>query len=62
MKMYANGMRGIARVLGTPKCCVQVGRYGRGKYEELVELWGKAEEMVEGKVIAEVVDEMWTYP
>jgi hypothetical protein len=48
--------------LGTPKCCVQVGRYGRGKYEELVELWGKAEEMVEGKVIAEVVDEMWTYP
>jgi len=23
---------------------------------------GVAEEMVEGKVIAEVVDEMWTYP
>jgi hypothetical protein len=32
-------------------------RYGRKKYEELVELWGRAKELVKGKV----VDEIWTY-
>jgi hypothetical protein len=38
-----------------------VKRYGRKKYEKLVELWGRAKELVEGKVVAKVVDEMWTY-
>jgi hypothetical protein len=32
-------------------------RYGGKKYEKLVELWGRAKELVKGKV----VDEMWTY-
>jgi hypothetical protein len=27
----------------------------------LVELWGRAEDSVKGKVVAKVVDEMWTY-
>ena len=36
-------------------------RYGREKHEELVELWGRAKELVKGKVVAKVVDEMWTY-
>jgi hypothetical protein len=27
----------------------------------LAELWGKAKEQVKGKVVAKVVDEMWTY-
>jgi hypothetical protein len=36
-------------------------RYGRKKYEKLVELWGRAKEPVKGKVVAKVVDEMWTY-
>ena len=34
-------------------------RYGRKKYEKLVELWGRAKEVVKGKVVAKVVDEMW---
>jgi IS1 family transposase len=36
-------------------------RYGGQKYEKLVELWGRAEDSVKGKVVAKVVDEMWTY-
>jgi len=35
-------------------------RYGGEKYEKLTELWGRAEELVKGKVVTEVVDEMWT--
>jgi IS1 family transposase len=27
----------------------------------LVELWGRAKELVKGNVVAKVVDEMWTY-
>jgi hypothetical protein len=27
----------------------------------LVELWGKVKDLVKGKVVAKVVDEMWTY-
>jgi hypothetical protein len=27
----------------------------------LVELWGRAKELVKGKVVAKVVDEVWTY-
>ena len=27
----------------------------------MVELWGRAKELVKGKVVAKVVDEMWTY-
>jgi hypothetical protein len=38
-----------------------IKRYGGKKYEKLVELWGRAKELVKGKVVAKVVDEMWTY-
>ena len=38
-----------------------IKRYGWKKYEKLVELWGRAKELVKGKVVAKVVDEMWTY-
>jgi len=38
-----------------------VKRYGGQKYEKLVELWGRAKELVKGKVVTKVVDEMWTY-
>ena len=38
-----------------------IKRYGGRKYEKLVELWGKAEELVKGNVVTKVVDEMWTY-
>ena len=27
----------------------------------MVELWGRAKELVKGKVVTKVVDEMWTY-
>jgi molybdopterin-binding protein len=27
----------------------------------LVELWGKVKDLVKGKVVAKVVDEMWTF-
>jgi hypothetical protein len=62
--MYANGMsmRAIFRLnvpLGTVFTWVK--RYGGKKYEKLVELWGRAKELVKGKVVAKVVDEMWTY-
>ena len=63
--MYANGMsmRAISRVLNVPLGTVftWVKRYGGQKYEKLVELWGRAEELVKGKVVAKVVDEMWIY-
>ena len=63
--MYANGMsmRAISRVLNVPLGTVftWVKRYGRKKYEKLVELWGRAKELVKGKVVTKVVDEMWTY-
>ena len=29
--------------------------------EKLVEMWTEAKEVSEGKVVTEVVDEMWTY-
>ena len=38
-----------------------IKRYGGRRYEKLVELWGKAEELVKGNVVTKVVDEMWTY-
>ena len=60
--MYANGMRAISRLnvpLGTVFTWIK--RYGRKKYEKLVELWGRAKELVKGNVVAKVVDEMWTY-
>jgi len=38
-----------------------IKRYGGRKYEKLVELWGKAKELVKGNVVTKVVDEMWTY-
>ena len=60
--MYANGMRAISRLnvpLGTALACIK--RYGRKKHEKLAELWGRAEELVKGKVVVKVVDEMRTY-
>jgi len=61
LKMYANGMsmRAISRVLNVSLGIVftWIKRYGRQKYEELVELWGKVKDLVKGKVI----DEIWTY-
>ena len=38
-----------------------IKRYGGRRYEKLVELWGKAKELVKGNVVTKVVDEMWTY-
>ncbi|BDB98293.1 hypothetical protein SACC_13100 [Saccharolobus caldissimus] len=32
-------------------------RYGKQRYEKLVDLWGKAKDLVKGKVVGE----MWTY-
>jgi hypothetical protein len=55
-------MRAISRLnvpLGTVFTWIK--RYGRKKYEKLVELWGRAKELVKGNVVAKVVDEMWTY-
>ncbi len=55
-------MRAIFRLnvpLGTVFTWIK--RYGRKEHEKLVELWGRAEELVKGKVVAKVVDEMWTY-
>ena len=56
-------MRAISRVLNVPLGTVftWIKRYGGRKYEKLVELWGRAKELVKGKVVAKVVDEMWTY-
>ena len=54
----ANGMRAIFRLnvpLGTVFTWIK--RYGRQRYGKLVELWGRAKELVKGKV----VDEMWAY-
>jgi len=63
--MYANGMsmRAISRVLDAPLSTVfkWIERHGKGRYEELVEMWTEAKEVLEGKVVTEVVDEMWTY-
>jgi Transposase and inactivated derivatives len=64
LRMYANGMsmRAIFRLnvpLGTVFSWIK--RYGRQKYEKLVELWGKAKDLVKGGVVSKVVDEMWTY-
>ena len=64
LRMYANGMsmRAISSLnvpLGTVFTWIK--RYGGQKYEKLVELWGKAKELVKGKVVTKVVDEMWTY-
>ncbi|WP_457852388.1 IS1 family transposase [Saccharolobus islandicus] len=65
LKNKANGMsmRAISRVLNVPLGTVftWIKRYGGQKYEKLVELWGKAKELVKGGVVAKVVDEMWTY-
>jgi hypothetical protein len=33
-----------------------IKRYGEQKYEKLVELWGRAKELVKGKVVTKVVD------
>ena len=55
-------MRAIFRLnvpLGTVFTWIK--RYGRKEHEKLVELWGRAEELVKGKVVTKVVDEMWTY-
>jgi hypothetical protein len=56
-------MRAISRVLNVPLGTVftWIKRYGGRKYEKLVELWGRAKELVKGKVVAKVVDETWTY-
>jgi len=56
-------MRAISRVLNVPLGTVfnWIKQYGRKKYEKLVELWGRAKDSVKGKVVAKVVDEMWTY-
>ncbi|ADX81826.1 IS1 family transposase [Sulfolobus islandicus HVE10/4] len=55
LKMYANGMsmRAISRVLNVPLGTVftWIKRYGRQRYKELAE----------GRTIAKVVDEMFTY-
>ncbi len=63
--MYANGMsmRAISRVLDAPLSTVfkWIARHGKGRYEELVEMWTEAKEVLEGKVVTEVVDEMWTF-
>ena len=65
LRMYTNGMsmRAISRVLNVPLGTVftWVKRYGKRKYEKLVDLWNKAKELVKGKVVTKVVDEMWTY-
>ncbi|ADB88681.1 Insertion element protein [Saccharolobus islandicus L.D.8.5] len=65
LRLYANGMsmRAISRVLNVPLGTVfsWIKRYGRQKYEKLVELWGKAKDLVKGGVVSKVVDEMWTY-
>ncbi|BDB99989.1 hypothetical protein SACC_30060 [Saccharolobus caldissimus] len=65
LRMYANGMsmRAISRVLNVPLGTVftWIKRYGKQKYEELVDLWCRAKEFVKGKVVTKVVDEMWTY-
>ena len=58
LRMYANGMsmRAIFRLnvpLGTVFSWIK--RYGRQKYEKLVELWGRAKELVKGKVVTKVV-------
>ncbi|BFH73201.1 hypothetical protein SJAV_11450 [Sulfurisphaera javensis] len=53
--MYANGMSMIiSRVLNVPLGTVftWIKRYGKRKYEKLVDLWSKARD---------VVGEMWTY-
>ncbi|QXJ34940.1 hypothetical protein J5U22_01487 [Saccharolobus shibatae] len=64
LRMYANGMsmRAISRVLNVPLGTVftWIKHYGQ-KYERLVDLWNKAKELVKGKVVTKVVDEMWTY-
>ncbi|QXJ33623.1 Transcriptional regulator, HTH [Saccharolobus shibatae] len=64
LRMYANmSMRTISRVLNVPLGTVftWVKRYGGQKYEKIVDLWNKAKELVKGKVVTKVVDEMWTY-
>jgi len=55
-------MRAIFRLnvpLGTVFTWIK--QHGRKKHEKLVELWSRVKELVKGKVVAEVVDEMWTY-
>ena len=65
LKMYSNGvgMRAISRVLNVPlgTLFTWIKCYGGRRYEKLVELWGKAKELVKGNVVTKVVDEMWTY-
>ncbi|QXJ30585.1 hypothetical protein J5U21_00231 [Saccharolobus shibatae] len=65
LRIYANGMsmRAISRVLNVPLDTVftWIKRYGKQKYEKIVDLWNKAKELVKGKVVTKVVDEMWTY-
>ena len=61
LRMYANGMS-MRAFLGLTYLLVLFSqRYGGKKYEKLVELWGRAKELVKGKVVAKVIDEMWTY-
>jgi hypothetical protein len=62
LRMYTNGMGAISKLnvpLGT--VFIWIKQYGGKKYEKLVELWSRTEELVKGKVVTKVVDEMWTY-
>ena len=38
-----------------------IKRHGKKRFVKLVRLWGDARQIANEKVVAKVVDEMWTY-